>query len=168
MFRNKMLAKRCKTGDGGGRKIGKGNILQRQELVEQRLSSEVSRKAQKIHWSEALWVCAVQWWGTLHRRDQSGLWVHQIGRWRMTVHWVSSWQQCLSKPVTPPWPKHNYQIDRAKSAGSLNAELVFQKNLSISHNYDETWEACQAKWIRFCSWGLENVACSLKMPLRQF
>ena len=46
-FRNKMLAKRCKTGDGGGRKIGKGNILQRQELVEQRLSSEVSRKAKK-------------------------------------------------------------------------------------------------------------------------
>ena len=49
-----MLAKRCKTGDGGGRKIGKGNMLQRQELEEQRLSSEVSRKAQKIHWSEAL------------------------------------------------------------------------------------------------------------------
>ena len=37
MFRNKMLAKRCKTGDDGGRKIGKGNILQSQELVEQRL-----------------------------------------------------------------------------------------------------------------------------------
>ena len=54
IFRNKMLAKRCKTGDGGRRKIGKGNILQKQELVEQRLSSEVSGKAQKIHWSEAL------------------------------------------------------------------------------------------------------------------
>ena len=56
MFRNKtlMLAKRCKTGDDGGRKIEKGNILQRQELVEQRRSSEVSRKAQKIHWREAL------------------------------------------------------------------------------------------------------------------
>ena len=53
-FRNKMVAKRCKTGDGRGRKIGKGNILQRQELVEQRLSSEVSGKAKKIHWSEAL------------------------------------------------------------------------------------------------------------------
>ena len=33
-FRNKMVAKRRKTGDGGGRKIEKGNILQRQELVE--------------------------------------------------------------------------------------------------------------------------------------
>lgn len=60
MFRNKMVAKRGKTGDGGRRKIGKGNILQRQELEEQRLSSEVSGKAKKIHWSEALWVSAVQ------------------------------------------------------------------------------------------------------------
>ena len=51
-FRNKMVAKRCKT--KRRRKIGKGNILQRQELVEQRLSSEVSGKAKKIHWSEAL------------------------------------------------------------------------------------------------------------------
>ena len=42
-----MKAKRRKTGDGGGKKNEKGNIFERQELVVQRLSSEVSGKAQK-------------------------------------------------------------------------------------------------------------------------
>ena len=42
-----MKAKRRKTGDGGGKKNEKGNILERQELVVQRLSAEVSGKAQK-------------------------------------------------------------------------------------------------------------------------
>ena len=46
-FKNEMKAKRCKTGDGGAKKNEKGNILERQELVVQRLSSEVSGKAQK-------------------------------------------------------------------------------------------------------------------------
>ena len=41
-----MKAKRRKTGDGGARKNEKGNILERQELVVQRQSSEVSGKAQ--------------------------------------------------------------------------------------------------------------------------
>ena len=42
-----MKAKRRKTGDGGGKKNEKGNRLERQELVAQRLSSEVSGKGQK-------------------------------------------------------------------------------------------------------------------------
>ena len=46
-FKNKTKAKRRKTGDGGAKKNEKGNILERQELVVQRLSSEVSGKAQK-------------------------------------------------------------------------------------------------------------------------
>ena len=46
-FKNKMKAKRRKTGDGSAKKNEKGNILERQELVVQRLSSEVSSKAQK-------------------------------------------------------------------------------------------------------------------------
>ena len=46
-FKNEMKVKRRKTGDGGGKKNEKGNILERQELVVQRLSSEVSGKAQK-------------------------------------------------------------------------------------------------------------------------
>jgi hypothetical protein len=46
-FKNEMKAKRRKTGDGGGKKNAKGNILERQELVVQRLNSEVSGKAQK-------------------------------------------------------------------------------------------------------------------------
>ena len=46
-FKNEMKAKRRKTGDGGAKKNEKGNILERQELVVQRLSSEVSGKAQK-------------------------------------------------------------------------------------------------------------------------
>ena len=33
-FKNKMKAKRHKTGDGGGKKNEKGNILERQELVQ--------------------------------------------------------------------------------------------------------------------------------------
>ena len=37
-----MKAKRRKTGDGVGKKNEKGNILERQELLVQRLSSEVS------------------------------------------------------------------------------------------------------------------------------
>ena len=45
-FKNEMKAKRRKTGDGGAKKNEKGNILERQELVVQRLSSEVSGKAQ--------------------------------------------------------------------------------------------------------------------------
>ena len=45
MFKNQMKAKRRKTGDGGAKKNKKGNILERQELVVQRLSSEVSSKA---------------------------------------------------------------------------------------------------------------------------
>ena len=45
MFKNQMKAKRRKTGDGGAKKNEKGNILERQELVVQRLSSEVSSKA---------------------------------------------------------------------------------------------------------------------------
>ena len=47
MFKNKMKAKRRNTGDGGAKKNDKGNILERQELVVQRLSSEVSGKAEK-------------------------------------------------------------------------------------------------------------------------
>ena len=46
-FKNEMKAKRSKTGDGGAKKHEKGNILERQVLVVQRLSSEVSSKAQK-------------------------------------------------------------------------------------------------------------------------
>ena len=46
-FKNEMKEKRRKTGDGGAKKNEKGNILERQELVVQRLSSEVSGKAQK-------------------------------------------------------------------------------------------------------------------------
>ena len=46
-FKNEMKAKRRNTGDGGAKKNEKGNILERQELVVQRLSSEVSGKAQK-------------------------------------------------------------------------------------------------------------------------
>ena len=46
-FKNKMKAKRRKTADGSAKKNEKGNILERQELVVQRLSSEVSSKAQK-------------------------------------------------------------------------------------------------------------------------
>ena len=46
-FKNKMKAKRRKTGDGGVKKNEKGNIFERQELVVQRLNSEVSGKAQK-------------------------------------------------------------------------------------------------------------------------
>ena len=46
-FKNEMKAKRRKTGDGGAKKNDKGNILERQELVVQRLSSEVSGKAEK-------------------------------------------------------------------------------------------------------------------------
>ena len=46
-FKNEMKAKRRKTGDGGAKKNEKGNILERQELVVQRLSSEVSGEAQK-------------------------------------------------------------------------------------------------------------------------
>ena len=42
-----MVAERHKTGDGGGKKNDKGKILERQELVAQRLSSKVSAKAQK-------------------------------------------------------------------------------------------------------------------------
>ena len=40
-----MKAKRHKTGDGSGKKNEKGNILERQELVVQRPSSEVFGKA---------------------------------------------------------------------------------------------------------------------------
>ena len=47
MFKNKMKAKRCKAGDGGAKKNEKGNIPERPELVVQRLSSEVSGKAEK-------------------------------------------------------------------------------------------------------------------------
>ena len=47
MFKNEMKAKRCKTGDGGAKKNEKGNIPERPELVVQRLSSEVSGKAEK-------------------------------------------------------------------------------------------------------------------------
>ena len=46
-FKNVMKAKRRKTGDGGAKKNEKGNILEREELVVQRPSSEVSGKAQK-------------------------------------------------------------------------------------------------------------------------
>ena len=46
-FKNEVKAKRRKTGDDGAKKNEKGNILERQELVVQRLSSEVSGKAQK-------------------------------------------------------------------------------------------------------------------------
>ena len=46
-FKNEMKATRCQTGNGGGKKNEKGNILEKQELVVQRLSSEVSGKAQK-------------------------------------------------------------------------------------------------------------------------
>ena len=42
-----MKEKRRKTGDGGAKKNEKGNILERQELVVQRLSSKVSGKDQK-------------------------------------------------------------------------------------------------------------------------
>ena len=42
-----MKAKRSKTGDGGAKKNENGNILERQESVVERLSSEVSGKAQK-------------------------------------------------------------------------------------------------------------------------
>ena len=46
-FKDEIKAKRRKTGDGGAKKNEKGNILETQELVVQRLNSEVSGKAQK-------------------------------------------------------------------------------------------------------------------------
>ena len=46
-FKNEMKAKRRKTGDGGAKKNERDNILERQELVVQRPSSEVSGKTQK-------------------------------------------------------------------------------------------------------------------------
>ena len=46
-FKNEMKAKRRQTGDGVGKKNEEDNVLERQELVVQRLSSEVSGKAQK-------------------------------------------------------------------------------------------------------------------------
>ena len=46
-FKNEMKAKRRQTGDGVRKKNEKGNILESQELVVQRLSSEVPGKAQK-------------------------------------------------------------------------------------------------------------------------
>jgi len=45
-FKNEMKAKKCKTGDGGGKKNEKGNILERQELV--------VRESQKIYSSGAM------------------------------------------------------------------------------------------------------------------
>ena len=42
-----MKAKRRQTGDGVGKENEEGNVLEREELVVQRLSSEVSGKAQK-------------------------------------------------------------------------------------------------------------------------
>ena len=42
-----MKAKRRQTGDGVGKKNEEDNVLEREELVVQRLSSEVSGKAQK-------------------------------------------------------------------------------------------------------------------------
>ena len=44
-FKNEMKAKRRKNGDGGAKKNEKGNIRERQELVVQRLSPEVSGKS---------------------------------------------------------------------------------------------------------------------------
>ena len=41
-FKNEMKAKRRQTGDGVGKKNEEGNVLEREELVLQRLSSEVS------------------------------------------------------------------------------------------------------------------------------
>ena len=41
-FKNEMKAKRRQTGDGVGKKNEEGNVLERQELVVQKLSSEVS------------------------------------------------------------------------------------------------------------------------------
>ena len=46
-FKNAMKAKRRQTGDGVGKKNIQGNVLEKKELVVQRLSSEVSGKAQK-------------------------------------------------------------------------------------------------------------------------
>ena len=46
-FKNEMVAKRRKTGDGDGKRNDKGNILERHELAAQRLSSKVPGKAQK-------------------------------------------------------------------------------------------------------------------------
>ena len=43
-FKNEMKAKRRQTGDGVGKKNEEGNVLERQVLVAQRLSSEVSNK----------------------------------------------------------------------------------------------------------------------------
>ena len=58
-FKNKMVAERRKTGDGGGKKNDKGDILER------RISSTETEfksiwKSSKIHWSGALLVRAVQ------------------------------------------------------------------------------------------------------------
>ena len=53
-FKNEMKAKRRKTGDGCAKKNKRDNILERQELVVQRLSSEVSGKAQKY---TRVWPC---------------------------------------------------------------------------------------------------------------
>ena len=46
-FKKEMKAKRRKTVDGGGKKNEKWNILERQLVVVQRLSSKESGKAQK-------------------------------------------------------------------------------------------------------------------------
>ena len=42
MFKNEMKAKRRKIGDGGAKKNQKGNILESQELVVQRLSTALA------------------------------------------------------------------------------------------------------------------------------
>ena len=83
-----MKAKRRKTGDGGAKKNEKGNILERQELVVQRLSSEVSGKAQTY---TRIGPCEfVQY----HWRDQSGLqetFLTLIGTQRIVLWCFGQW-----------------------------------------------------------------------------
>ena len=58
-FKNERKTKRCKTGDGGGKKNEKGNILERQELAVQRAELRDIREGPKIYSKRASGVRAV-------------------------------------------------------------------------------------------------------------
>ena len=106
MFKNQMKTKRRKTGDGGAKKNEKGNILERQELVVQRLSSEVSSKASS------------------RTRDSRPI--------ANDYESSSSRQQFFSEPVKPP-RRNRQDPNKAQSTGSPNAKHLIPKSLSILH-----------------------------------
>ena len=115
MFKNQMKAKRRKTGDGGAKKNEKGNILERQELVVQRLSSEVSSKASS------------------RTRDSRPI--------ANDYELSSSRQQFFSEPVKPPQPAGPKQGTKHW----FTKCKTFNSQEFVHFAYDEAWEACQAK-----------------------